>query len=89
MTTVRNVLRGLLDNFRAGARTLGISPKALAPFIGAGITALLALVGLTPDVIGGWIDVSPLVVVGGITTVAGTIAAALLRPGRVEPPSNF
>lgn len=84
MDKVRAVLRGLLDNFRAGARTLGISPKAIAPFIGAGITALLALVGLTPDVIGSWIDVEPVVVAGGITTLASSIAAAILPPGRVE-----
>lgn len=87
MSKVSNVLKGLLANFRAGAQTLGISPKALAPFIGASITALLALVGLTPEVIGNFIDVDPLVVVGGIATLAASVAAALLPPGRVVPPA--
>lgn len=72
-----------LDGFRSTARTLGISPKALAPFVGATITALLALFGLSPADIGSWVGVEGVVVAGAITTVAGAVAAYLLPAGIV------
>ena len=66
------MLQKLLNAFRSGARTVGLSPKALAAPIGAAITALLALVGLTPQVIGDAIGVNAPAVAAAILTVAAS-----------------
>jgi hypothetical protein len=80
---MKSFLLHTLAGFRTVAKTLGLSPKALAPLIGAGITALLALVGLSPAEIGSWVGVSPEVAAGAVLVVAGSVAAWLLRPGIV------
>jgi uncharacterized membrane protein len=80
------MLQKLLNAFRSGARTVGLSPKALAAPIGAAITALLALVGLTPQVIGDAIGVNAPAVAAAILTVATGIATVLLPPGVVTQP---
>lgn len=88
MQTLKKIGTFLLGGFRAGARTAGLSPKALGALIGAGVTGLLALVGLTPTVIADWIStsgviVSPELVAVAITALAGKLAAVLLPPGNV------
>jgi hypothetical protein len=72
--------------FRSEATTIGVSPKALAPIIGAAITAGLAWVGVTPHEIGQVIGVSDAVVAAGEVTIAAKIAAILLGPGTVVRP---
>lgn len=58
--------------FRQNARTVGLSPKALAPIIGGAIVALAKAVGLDSDELAGLIGV-----------VAASAAAVLLPPGDV------
>jgi hypothetical protein len=63
------ILKGVFGFLQTGARTVGLSPKALAPAIAAGIYFALKLAGINP----------PAAVV---TLVAGSIAAYLLPPGQ-------
>lgn len=71
---------------QSGARTVGLSPKALAPAIGAGITAGLNAAGITPHDLGQVFAVSDAVAAGALTTVASAIAVWLLPPGQVATP---
>jgi hypothetical protein len=83
MTKYLNRIRAF---FSSEARTVGLSPKALAPLIGAGITAGLAALGITPHDIGNVLGVSDSVVAAGEVTVAAKLAAYLLGPGSVVVP---
>jgi hypothetical protein len=74
--------------FRSEAVTVGLSPKALAPLIGAAITAALALLGLTPHDIGQAVGVDEAVVAAAEVTIAAKIAAVLLGPGAVVVPER-
>jgi hypothetical protein len=64
-----------LAYFRTTARTVGLSPKALAPIIGGVLVAAVKLVGLDSDELAGVIGV-----------IAASIAAVLLPPGDVIAP---
>jgi len=69
-------VRRFLAVFRHNARTVGLSPKALAPVIGG---ALAAGAGLIPG-----LDSPELA--GVIGVVAASVAAVLLPPGDVVAP---
>lgn len=78
----------LLGWFRSSAKTVGLSPKILAPAIGAGITAGLAAVGVTPHDIGQALGLSDELAAGAIASLASTVALWLLPPGAVIPPGE-
>lgn len=61
--------------FRTTARTVGLSPKALAPIIGGVLAAGVKLVGLDSAEFAGLVGV-----------VAASVAAVLLPPGDVIVP---
>lgn len=65
-------LNRALAVFRSGARTVGLSPKALAPIIGGILAAGLKLVGIADPA-----------TIGAISVVAASIAGVLLPPGNV------
>lgn len=73
----------LLGWFRASAKTVGLSPKILAPTIAAGLTAGLAGAGLTPHDVGQVLGVSDEVATAGVVVVGSKIALWLLPPGDV------
>jgi len=65
------ILKGVFQLLQTGATTVGISPKALAPVISAGIFGLCKLAH---------VNVPPVVVMA----IAGSVAAWLLPPGHVH-----
>lgn len=68
-------VRRFLAVFRHNARTVGLSPKALAPVIGGALAAGASVVGLDSPELAGVIGV-----------VAASVAAVLLPPGDVVAP---
>jgi len=73
---IRRITNRTLAVFRSGARTVGLSPKALAPLIGVAIAWVADLAGLPVDPV-------------TVALIAGTLAAALLPPGHVAVPEGF
>lgn len=76
-----------LSWFRGGARTVGLSPKILAPVIGSAITAALAAVGVSPHDVAALVGVSDEVATAGMLAVAANVALWLLPPGAVVVPT--
>lgn len=72
-----------LGRLRSSAKTVGLSPKILAPAIGSAITALLALAGLTPHDLAHAFGVSDEIAAAALITLAAHLAAWLLPPGNV------
>jgi hypothetical protein len=68
-------LNRFLAYFRTTAKTVGLSPKALAPIIGGILAAGLKLIGVDDPEI-----------VGAVSVVAASLAAVLLPPGDVVVP---
>jgi hypothetical protein len=73
----------LLAWFRASARTVGLSPKILAPAVTAGLAAVVSLAGLTPGDLGQVFGVSPEVVLGAELVLGTKLAIWLLPAGKV------
>lgn len=83
MSKILNRIRAF---FSSEAKTVGLSPKVLAPFIASGIAALISWVGLTPGDISGFLHVNVSVITGGELILGTAIAAWLLGPGTVAVP---
>lgn len=73
----------LLGWFRSSAKTVGLSPKILAPAITTGVAALVSLAGLTPGDIGSVFNVSAEIVLGAELVVGTKVAIWLLPAGDV------